>query len=225
MDCTLNINGFDVLIDEGDLVVFNMCEKWVIDKGYALGRFKVNGKSVADKMHRLIMDAQKGQIVDHIDGNKLNNKRSNLRFVTHAENMRNKSKKKNCICQSYGVTLNKHKNLYHASCIYEAKVHSFGYFKSEIAAAYHYNKCVSKISKFYKLNTFDISTEELEFIVVRDKPKKPVSEKQSGVPGISWYGSEKNKYWHVIYKRKQKGCFKNLQDAIDFQLKNNFQLK
>lgn len=41
-------------------------------------------------LHRLIMDAQKGDIVDHIDGDTLNNTRSNLRFVSKSQNSINK---------------------------------------------------------------------------------------------------------------------------------------
>lgn len=37
-------------------------------------------------MHVLIMDAEPGQQVDHIDGDPLNNQRSNLRFVTNQQN-------------------------------------------------------------------------------------------------------------------------------------------
>lgn len=41
------------------------------------------------KMHRLIMDCPKGKEIDHIDGNGLNNQKSNLRVCTHAQNMKN----------------------------------------------------------------------------------------------------------------------------------------
>jgi hypothetical protein len=37
-------------------------------------------------MHRLILDAKPGQVVDHIDGDTLNNRRSNLRFATSQQN-------------------------------------------------------------------------------------------------------------------------------------------
>lgn len=38
------------------------------------------------QMHRLIMNAQKGQLIDHKDMDGLNNQKSNLRFCTQSEN-------------------------------------------------------------------------------------------------------------------------------------------
>lgn len=40
-------------------------------------------------MHRFIMDAQEGQIVDHINGDPMDNRRENLRFVTSSQNAQN----------------------------------------------------------------------------------------------------------------------------------------
>lgn len=57
---------------------------WHLDRnGYACStRFK--------KLHRWLVGAEAGQIVDHIDGNLLNCRRSNLRIVTRAQNNQNK---------------------------------------------------------------------------------------------------------------------------------------
>lgn len=37
-------------------------------------------------MHRIILNTKKGEIVDHIDGNGLNNQRNNIRICTYSEN-------------------------------------------------------------------------------------------------------------------------------------------
>jgi len=40
-------------------------------------------------MHRLIMRARKGRVIDHIDSNGLNNQRENLRSCSHKQNSAN----------------------------------------------------------------------------------------------------------------------------------------
>ena len=57
------------------------------NSGYA--RLKLNGKSV--RVHRLVMELFKGKsdlTVDHINGNKRDNRLCNLRYVTAEENTR-----------------------------------------------------------------------------------------------------------------------------------------
>jgi hypothetical protein len=90
-------NGEAVEVDDSDRVLV---------ENYRWGAYAAGGKpkyavSVSCRdtgakkvvMHRLIMGAKPGEIVDHVDGNGLNNRRSNLRLCSLAENSRNKTKK------------------------------------------------------------------------------------------------------------------------------------
>lgn len=60
------------------------------DCRYAVFHRRVDGRITAVLMHRVILGAKKGQIVDHINGDGLDNRRENLRFVTHGQNMQNR---------------------------------------------------------------------------------------------------------------------------------------
>jgi hypothetical protein len=81
--------GLFIEIDDGDLPLVAAI-RWYAQRGkrsrtiYAKNRIK--GETIF--VHRIIMAAQPGQIIDHIDGNGLNNRRENLRFVTHGDNIR-----------------------------------------------------------------------------------------------------------------------------------------
>lgn len=63
---------------------------WHLDTGgYAVRSFKDGKKVRGAKMHREILKAPTHLQVDHIDHNKLNNQRANLRLVTASENKQN----------------------------------------------------------------------------------------------------------------------------------------
>jgi hypothetical protein len=53
------------------------------------------GQSSKTGMHRHVLNAPNGMQVDHIDGDTLNNRRSNLRLATHTQNQQNKRRYKN----------------------------------------------------------------------------------------------------------------------------------
>jgi hypothetical protein len=62
---------------------------------------RTGGKTI--RMHQFIMKPPKGMVVDHIDGNGLNNRRSNLRICTRPENTRNRRRNPNTASGYKGV--------------------------------------------------------------------------------------------------------------------------
>lgn len=79
------------LIDEADAHRVKDRGAWyILGDGY-VGRIETapNGSRVGLYLHRFVMAAQPHQIVDHIDGNRLDCTRANMRFVSTAQNNRN----------------------------------------------------------------------------------------------------------------------------------------
>ena len=75
-----------IIIDTEDLENVNKCRWCVTNAGYAY----VKNKRDYGLLHHIIMGKpNRGMVVDHINRNTLDNRRSNLRTVTHAENLRN----------------------------------------------------------------------------------------------------------------------------------------
>jgi hypothetical protein len=91
----------ECLIDDQDEPFLR---QWSWQLQSASGRFyakrstEICGKPVTLMMHRVIMDAPKGMVVDHIDGNGLNNCRANLRIVTQAQNLWNRRDRPLGVC-------------------------------------------------------------------------------------------------------------------------------
>ena len=85
--------GESVLVDEEDFKRLNKY-KWHRMKGGYAGRriyFSYHPRSFKDVyMHNWILKTPVGKEADHINGNRSDNRRCNLRIVTHAENSCNK---------------------------------------------------------------------------------------------------------------------------------------
>ena len=83
----LRNTGHYALIDEEDFGLVNKYGAWYeSDGGYAMKKTRVDGKNVSIRMHRLVMCVPKGLVVDHINGNRLDNRKCNLRCVGQAVN-------------------------------------------------------------------------------------------------------------------------------------------
>jgi hypothetical protein len=87
-------HGREAIVDHEDLpIIEGITWHSFQDKPerfYARGNVKIDGKWVPWMMHRWIMRPSDGMQVDHINGNGLDNRRSNLRIVTSQQNAKNR---------------------------------------------------------------------------------------------------------------------------------------
>jgi hypothetical protein len=133
--------------------------KWCLGgherKSYAIGGIRNNmGGVKIVYLHREIMTAPKGRIVDHKNGDSLDNRRANLRIATHAQNSSNKRKTRTKTTSRFiGVSYEKSQNRWAVKIKHKGKSHWIGGFKSEIEAAKARDSAAKKYhGEFARLN-------------------------------------------------------------------------
>lgn len=116
-------------------------------------------------MHKLILGADETKtLVDHKDGNKLNNQRQNLRIANSYENQHNQVKHCNNTSGYKGVSWNKSSNKWQVSIQINNKNKYIGVFENKIDAAKEYDKnAVLYFGEFANLN----------FPMTQDKEPEP----------------------------------------------------
>lgn len=87
------------------------------------------------RMHRVIMDAPPGMVVDHIDHDGLNNVRRKLRLCTQEQNARNQRPQQGCSSPFIGVTWLKQEQKWWARLQKDGRQQSLGLFEDEVKAA------------------------------------------------------------------------------------------
>lgn len=88
------IKGREIQIDEEDLWLLEKHSWWWGQMGYLLSKIGVGeGRRKTMALHRVIMDDPPPPfVIDHINRDKNDNRRCNLRICTQAENNKNKDR-------------------------------------------------------------------------------------------------------------------------------------
>ncbi len=109
---------------------------WSLQQGYVRGTDPETKKEVY--LHRFLLGSPKG-IIDHIDGDPLNNKISNLRVISSSMNARNKKiKTPKCL----GVSYNKRSGKWRSRFKIDGKSTFLGWFEEKDDARRAYKKAV-----------------------------------------------------------------------------------
>jgi hypothetical protein len=97
--CEIQVGGhransprFVALVDAADAEAVGAYRWSMSDQGYAVRYTGPRGKQLVVRMHRELLGLMPGDgvYVDHVSGDKLDNRRVNLRVCTHAENQQNR---------------------------------------------------------------------------------------------------------------------------------------
>ena len=95
-------------VDDADYDLLTAMGNWCLsNKGYAIHYTRINDQRRVLYMHRIILSAPPDLQVDHINRDRLDNRRENLRFATRSQNQANKGRPINNSSHYKGVSWNK----------------------------------------------------------------------------------------------------------------------
>ena len=146
-------NHYQVMVDDKDFDWLNQFN-WHADKYGSVASWLGNKKNKRILMHRFILKAPANMEVDHIDRNRLNNQRSNLRLATSSQNKCNRGARKDNTSGYKGVSWHKQRNKWTARIKAGDIYKSLGLFETKKDAAIAYNQAaIIYQGEFAFLNT------------------------------------------------------------------------
>ena len=136
-------------VDDEDYDMLARC-KWHTTHGYAMTNVRISNPKHKSKrchasMHQVILWCPKGYEIDHKDGKRNNNQKSNLRICTRSQNQFNVRLQRNNTSGFKGVSYRKSIGKYRARIMKNFKMYELGEFV--IAAEAHdvYKKASKKL--------------------------------------------------------------------------------
>lgn len=141
-------------IDDASLV---LCHRWHLNNfGYAVRHASSQRRGSEPSkiyLHRFLMDAPKGCLVDHANGDRLDNRRSNLRVASKAQNAANSRLSTKNTSGFRGVYWDRSRCKWHGQITIAGKVTFLGYFQTAIEGAMAYDRAARIVhGAFARLN-------------------------------------------------------------------------
>jgi len=121
--------GKTAIIDDEDFDLVAPHNWFFAANGYAVRNTRKDGKRSQQYLHRLVC-GEPDSLVDHINRNRLDCRRSNLRLVDWTGNALNRGKQSNNRSGYTGVVWHAFSGLWQARLQIRRRVHCLGYFKT-----------------------------------------------------------------------------------------------
>ena len=126
-----------VIIDAEDFDLVSKYKWHIMETDSKLDYARTSVGRTTPLMHRLIIGAKRGQFVDHINRNSLDNRKSNLRFCTLLQNQHN-AKPRVGTSKFKGVSFSKVCQKWQSRIRFNKMRYQLGVFKTEEEAACMY---------------------------------------------------------------------------------------
>lgn len=155
-DAQIQLNrGAVARVDAEDLEwLLALCRWFCAKRGYAVRNLPHRLRACEQKptiyMHRIIWEHHFGSIpkgyeIDHVDGDRLNNQKVNLRLVTSRQNKMNSALRSDNTSGYKGVTWDRQKRRWKAQIMMNGKNHPLGRFKTKEEAAAVYEEAAHRM--------------------------------------------------------------------------------
>ena len=143
--------GKEAIVSDSDYEWLSQHSWHAHSEGYAVGRLRGQGESKVF-MHRAITEPLAGREVDHINGDRLDNRRENLRLVTRSQQNMNQSPRGGS-SRFKGVSWFCHQDIWQAKIKIDGKQIHLGHYSIEEDAARAYNEAAREMfGEFALLN-------------------------------------------------------------------------
>lgn len=133
-----------VLVDDDDYIKYFQFRWSINPDGYVVDSYNT-------KLHILILNnlqqKDNNKVIDHVNGNKLDCRKINLRFVSRSFNSRNKDMKNRKSSIYRGVVWSKWANKWMTGITIDGKRHHLGYFGNEEDASIEYENKYKLLEK------------------------------------------------------------------------------
>ena len=144
--------GLCTLVDDDDFALVSAYPWHITSSGYVAGKVIIDGAQKLVYLHRFLLNAPPGQVVDHINGDRLDNRQDNLRLVTRAQNQWNRKVQRNRSGYK-GVSWHRRKRKFYARIQANGQRYNLGYFDTAEEAAQAYDDAARRLfGEYARLN-------------------------------------------------------------------------